>query len=53
MKTKQINDVLGPVRQFATQAAWLAWLDKNQRSSQGLWLRLGKKRSGLKKVNYA
>jgi uncharacterized protein YdeI (YjbR/CyaY-like superfamily) len=44
---------MGPVRLFATQAAWAAWLDKNHRNSQGLWLRLAKKGSGLKSVNYA
>jgi uncharacterized protein YdeI (YjbR/CyaY-like superfamily) len=42
-----------PVRFFATQDAWAVWLEKNHRSSTGLWLRLAKKGSGLRSVTYA
>lgn len=34
------------------KAAWAAWLEKNHRKSAGLWLRLAKKGSGLRSVNY-
>lgn len=37
---------------FATQSAWADWLDKNHRRSSGVWLRLAKKGSSLKSVNY-
>lgn len=42
----------GRVRCFATQAAWAEWLEKNHRSSEGLWLRLAKKGSALRSVTY-
>jgi uncharacterized protein YdeI (YjbR/CyaY-like superfamily) len=42
-----------PIRLFATQTAWAAWLEKNHRNSQGLWLRLAKKGSGLRSVTYS
>jgi len=41
-----------PIRLFATPAAWAAWLEKNHRKSDGLWLRLAKKESGLRSVTY-
>ena len=44
---------LAPIRLFATQTQWTAWLDKNHRKSEGLWLRLAKKGSGLRSVTYA
>ena len=58
MKTKATklangDNTSGPVRSFATQAAWAAWLEKNHRSSEGLWLRLAKKGSSLRSVTYA
>jgi uncharacterized protein YdeI (YjbR/CyaY-like superfamily) len=54
VKTKKTKggSLSDPVRLFATQAEWAAWLDKNHRGSQGLWLRLGKKGAGLRSVNY-
>jgi uncharacterized protein YdeI (YjbR/CyaY-like superfamily) len=52
MKTKSANADL-PTRLFPTQAQWAAWLEKNHRKSQGLWLRLAKKESGLQSVTYA
>lgn len=42
-----------PIRLFATQTAWAAWLEKNHRNSQGLWLRLAKKGSGLRSVTHS
>ncbi len=42
-----------PIRLFATQVAWSRWLETNHRKSQGLWLRLAKKRSNLRSVTYA
>jgi uncharacterized protein YdeI (YjbR/CyaY-like superfamily) len=42
-----------PVRLFANRAAWDAWLEKNHRKHAGLWLRLGKKGSGMRSVTYA
>lgn len=41
------------VRLFRNQEAWAAWLEKNHRKSDGLWLRLAKKDSGLRSVSYA
>jgi uncharacterized protein YdeI (YjbR/CyaY-like superfamily) len=40
-------------RLFKDQWAWSAWLDKNHSKSNGIWLRLAKKNSGLKSVTYA
>ena len=53
--TKKTNSVSasGPVRSFETQAAWAGWLEKNHRTSEGLWLRLAKKGSSLPSVTYA
>jgi len=55
VKTKQAKSGVAndPVRLFANQAAWAAWLEKNHRDSVGLWLRLAKKGSGRRSVNYA
>ena len=52
MKTKA-GDPNERIRLFATQTSWSAWLEKNHRTSQGLWLRLAKKGSGLRSVTYA
>lgn len=40
-----------PVRRFASQATWQAWLDKHHETSSGLWLELAKKGSGLRSVS--
>lgn len=40
-------------RLFAKVSDWEAWLAGNHRSSQGVWLQLGKKGSGLRSVTYA
>ena len=52
MKAKSRN-ATDAVRLFPTQAAWAKWLEKNHRTSHGLWLRLAKKEAGLKSVTYA
>jgi uncharacterized protein YdeI (YjbR/CyaY-like superfamily) len=54
LKTKKtkIGNANDPVRLFAIQADWAAWPEKNHRHSQGLWLRLAKKGSGLQSVTY-
>jgi uncharacterized protein YdeI (YjbR/CyaY-like superfamily) len=41
------------IRLFAVRADWAAWLEKNHRKSEGLWLRLAKKGSGLRSISYA
>ncbi len=49
----KLGELGGPSRLFATQAAWAVWLDRNHRKSDGLWLRIAKKGSGLRSVTYA
>ncbi|HVR24907.1 MAG TPA: YdeI/OmpD-associated family protein [Candidatus Polarisedimenticolia bacterium] len=41
------------VRLFHDQDAWQGWLEKNHLKSNGLWLRLAKKGSGLRSVSYS
>src|ERR1700758_3866552 len=41
-----------PIRLFAAQKDWAAWLAKNHRTSKGLWLRLAKRDSGMRSVTY-
>lgn len=38
---------------FATPADWVAWLDEHGADAPGLWVRLGKKNSGLTSIDYA
>ena len=40
------------IRLFKSKQDWAAWLDKNHRTSTGLWLRLAKKSSDLRSVTY-
>lgn len=42
-----------PVLSFATQAEWEAWLDEHHAESQGLWLKIAKKASGVATVTHA
>lgn len=51
MRAKSSGEV-GPIRVFATQQEWAAWMEKNHRKSDGLWLRLAKKGSGLRSVTH-
>jgi uncharacterized protein YdeI (YjbR/CyaY-like superfamily) len=40
-------------RLFKNPSAWSAWLERNHRTSAGIWLRLAKKNAGLRSVTYA
>ena len=42
-----------PILSFSTQKEWHNWLDKNYTSEKGIWLRIYKKDSEIKTVNYA
>jgi len=50
MRTK--SKTTEAIRLFATQDDWATWLEKNHRKSEGQWLRLAKKDSGLRSVTY-
>lgn len=52
MKTKSQPSDEKPILLFPQKNAWAAWLDKNQGTSSGVWLRLAKKASGCKSVSY-
>jgi len=41
-----------PVRIFRSQEDWNQWLEKNHRTSSGLWLKLAKRGSGLPSLTY-
>jgi len=41
-----------PILPFENQKDWGAWLDKNQATSSGIWLKLAKKASGIQSVTY-
>jgi uncharacterized protein YdeI (YjbR/CyaY-like superfamily) len=41
-----------PILVFGQKSAWADWLDQNQATSSGVWLRLAKKASGLQSVSY-
>ena len=40
-----------PVLHFATSGSWDSWLDKNEGSSPGLWLKFARKKSGAKSID--
>jgi len=42
-----------PIKPFASPKEWNAWLAKNHKTSDGLWLRLYKKDSGQKTITHA
>jgi uncharacterized protein YdeI (YjbR/CyaY-like superfamily) len=48
---KSANSEL-PVILFEKPDDWAQWLEKNQASSSGLWVRLAKKGSGITSINY-
>ena len=48
--TRAAADV--PIRSFKDAKAWESWLAKNQSSANGVWMRIAKKASGKKSVNY-
>jgi len=49
MKTKKDQ----PILSFQTQKKWRNWLHKNHKKSDGIWLRIYKKDSGVKTVTYS
>jgi uncharacterized protein YdeI (YjbR/CyaY-like superfamily) len=42
-----------PILAFPDQAAWADWLSDQHASSQGVWLKIAKKASGIPTVSYA
>lgn len=42
-----------PILQFDSQAEWSRWLERHHESSQGAWLKLAKKASGVTTVTHA
>lgn len=42
-----------PVISFASQKKWEQWLSKNHTHSLGIWMKIYKKASGIKSVNYS
>jgi uncharacterized protein YdeI (YjbR/CyaY-like superfamily) len=42
-----------PTLSFASSAAWKSWLDENHAASDGLWMKLAKKASGVESVTFA
>jgi uncharacterized protein YdeI (YjbR/CyaY-like superfamily) len=50
---KSSSRAKGLIRGFKTPKDFGDWLEKNNTKSDGLWVRLGKKGSGLKSITYA
>jgi uncharacterized protein YdeI (YjbR/CyaY-like superfamily) len=42
-----------PVLQFRSQKAWTDWLNKNQKSSTGVWLRIARTSANIISVSYS
>ncbi|XDD46695.1 YdeI family protein [Leptospira sp. WS39.C2] len=42
-----------PTIEFKSQKTFETWLDKNHKSSNGIWLKIFKKDSGIKTISYA
>ena len=42
-----------PIMPFASREAWEAWLEEQHATSDGLWLKLAKKGSGIETVTFA
>jgi uncharacterized protein YdeI (YjbR/CyaY-like superfamily) len=51
--TKSTRTDSAPIRAFTSQSAWEKWLDENHRTSDGIWMQLAKKASGIPSVTYA
>ncbi|MFJ5559405.1 YdeI family protein [Streptomyces sp. NPDC093250] len=47
------DGVVGPVGEFETQGAWEAWLEEHHGETEGLWLRIPRKGSGIPGIDYA
>jgi uncharacterized protein YdeI (YjbR/CyaY-like superfamily) len=41
-----------PIIAYQSPAAWEAWLEENHASSDGLWLKIAKKASGIPSITY-
>ena len=41
-----------PTLSFDSQDAWAAWLDENHSASDGIWIKIAKKASGIPSVTY-
>lgn len=53
MKPKATAPAELPILLFEDQQGWSDWLDQNASGSPGVWLRFGKKKSGIKSIYYA
>jgi uncharacterized protein YdeI (YjbR/CyaY-like superfamily) len=42
-----------PIIPFASAGAWEAWLEENQATSEGLWLKIARKGSGIESISFA
>ncbi|TMK66099.1 MAG: hypothetical protein E6G53_04955 [Actinobacteria bacterium] len=42
-----------PVLTFASRSEWDAWLDEHHAASEGLWIKIAKKASGIETVTHA
>lgn len=42
-----------PTLSFADQAEWRAWLETEHATSNGVWLKMAKKATGIASINYA
>ena len=51
--TIKMNKTGLPIISFKSPKDWASWLDKNHAKSNGIWLRLFKKDSGVASVTYA
>ena len=47
------NPTEQPIKRFASQQAFATWLDKNHAKSDGLWIKIAKKDSGIRSVTHA
>jgi len=52
---KSDGELLGgvPILAFSAAGEWERWLDRNHASPSGLWLKIGKTKSGIASVSYA
>jgi uncharacterized protein YdeI (YjbR/CyaY-like superfamily) len=51
--TKSSSRAQGLIRGFKTTKDFSDWLEKNHAKSDGLWLRIAKKNSGIRSITYA
>ena len=52
VKAKHIRTEPKPVRGFKSQSDFEEWLDRNHHRTEGVWIRFGKKNSGIKSVTH-